>query len=351
MHDINSPEKRQLVCDLCGKLFVKKYQLEQHLHRVHDNTKQVYTCEYCGHKTTNRVNMDRHLSLHLEDKKEIICDQCGKAFYNITTLKDHIAYVHSQERHFKCNECDKAFKRNSELVRHKTSHSDLRPHVCETCGVSYKRSTHLRRHEESQHGTTTKNRRVQRLTKDENGQLVPVPEQKKSKPKTKKKSTPVSTSKQVFSIMDAQSGEMVTFTLPQVSNETVTTVLNINNQSFGQNVLQTNLPYQQTNLVLSPTDNIILASELPSQPTANNLVSSVVDQTFANQLIDNGQFANTQLANSSYLPTNILPASVQIQNSTTCDILLPENRILNQQSEQNPPGNYSQDTYQFVYYD
>lgn len=295
--------------------------------------------------------MDRHLSLHLEDKKEIICDQCGKAFYNITTLKDHIAYVHSQERHFKCNECDKAFKRNSELVRHKTSHSDLRPHVCETCGVSYKRSTHLRRHEESQHGTTTKNRRVQRLTKDANGQLVPVPEQKKSKPKTKKKSTPVPTSKQVFSIMDAQSGEMVTFTLPQVSNETVTTVLNINNQSFGQNVLQTNLPYQQTNLVLSPTDNIILASELPSQPTANNLVTSVVDQTFANQILDNGQFANAQLANSSYLPTNILPASVQIQNSTTCDILLPENRILNQQSEQNPPGNYSQDTYQFVYYD
>lgn len=95
-HEINSPEKRQLVCEICGKLFMKKYKLEQHLQRVHDQNKRMYNCDYCTHTTNNKKNMMRHMSIHLEDKKECVCEQCGKAFHNLVNLKDHMSYNHSQ---------------------------------------------------------------------------------------------------------------------------------------------------------------------------------------------------------------------------------------------------------------
>lgn len=174
IHEIHSPEKKQLVCEICGNMFMKKYYLEQHLQRVHNQNKPSYSCEFCVFKTTCRMNIARHMALHLESKKECICEQCGKAFYNLSTLKDHMSYVHMQKRQFKCSKCDKAFKRNSELVRHQTTHSESRPHVCMTCGTSYKRVTHLRRHEQTQHGTKSFNRRVQRLQKDESGTMVPI---------------------------------------------------------------------------------------------------------------------------------------------------------------------------------
>lgn len=59
------------------------------------------------------------------------------------------------------------------------THSDSRPHVCKSCGKAYKRSTHLRRHEESAHKVTSKGRKVQRLQRNGNGTLVPVPADKK----------------------------------------------------------------------------------------------------------------------------------------------------------------------------
>lgn len=294
VHEINAPEKQQLVCEICGKLFVKKYQLEQHLHRVHIQNKPSFKCEYCGHKSTNKPNMDRHLSLHLENKKEVICEQCGKAFYNLITLKDHIAYVHTEERDFKCDQCDKAFKRNSELIRHKTCHSELRPHVCAICGVSYKRSTHLRRHEETQHGITSKNRRVQRLTTDSNGALVPIQEEKKPKRKTdvvqQQQLQLQQDQQQILSIMDAQFGEMITLTLPEV------------NADF------------------------------------NNIANLNLDQNFTNQLL-NDSYSN--------IINETMQHNVAIQNSTTCDILLPENRILNLETTQQNE-HFQQHPYQYL---
>lgn len=231
-HEINSPETQPLVCEICGKLFMKKYRLDQHLIRVHANTKKMLTCQYCDHKTNSKTNMERHLSLHLEDKKDIICELCGKAFYNIVTLKDHISYMHrSQGKVFKCNQCDKAFKKNSELERHKTTHSSVRKHVCQLCGVTYKRSTHLRRHEETKHGAVTRNRRVQRLTKDSNGELVPVAPEKKAK----KPEASTSTNQQILSIMDVQFGDIADNII--MSNEQGLYLVNSFDPNFASQIL------------------------------------------------------------------------------------------------------------------
>lgn len=86
-----------------------------------------------------------------------------------------------QEKQLKCDKCGKLFKRNSELVRHKATHSDARPHVCGKCGTAYKRRTHLSRHELSAHNVapTANGRRVRRLKLDDTGALVPAADKSK----------------------------------------------------------------------------------------------------------------------------------------------------------------------------
>lgn len=228
-----------------------------------------------------------------------------------------------KERHFKCNQCDKAFKRNSELVRHQTCHSEVRPHVCKICHLSYKRTTHLKRHEESQHGTTT-TRRVQRLKKDENGILVPIHEEKKQKPKSKKKQK--TDSDQIFSIMGTQNG-MMTFTIPQIENN-LTTVLSIN-QTYSQDLIQTvTLPYTE-----------IWDDKIQKNVLNNDFSDPNINLDFSNQILNDSQFSENQVNLNSIIEQ-------AINSTATCDILLPENTNLGE-NVQSTDG-FLQNTYQFL---
>lgn len=96
LHEKQSPETNQLVCESCGKQFMKKYLLEQHLFRVHKGEKELKGCQYCDYKTANKTNLERHVALHLSQGSQYICDQCGKSYSSIGSLKDHLSYMHIQ---------------------------------------------------------------------------------------------------------------------------------------------------------------------------------------------------------------------------------------------------------------
>ena len=51
-------------------------------------------------------------------------DGCGKTFHRRAELNNHIARVHEPSRQLKCNVdgCDKTFVTNAELKRHMTLH-------------------------------------------------------------------------------------------------------------------------------------------------------------------------------------------------------------------------------------
>jgi hypothetical protein len=61
------------------------------------------------------------------------------------------------------------------------SHSDSRPYVCSSCEKSFKRSSHLKRHRVKCHNDLSSGRTVERYMKDEKGQLVLKPAEKKPK--------------------------------------------------------------------------------------------------------------------------------------------------------------------------
>lgn len=183
---------------------------------------------------------------------------------------------------------------------------------------------------------TLPTRKVQRLKKDEAGNLIPIPEEKKLKNKMAKKKLKTD-AKQVFSLMDPQSGEMVTFEVPNINNS-IATILNINNQSYNQDVSVT-VPYNdilndkipdQTNIA-AQNSNILLNTDI------GNL--NIVDQNFTNNLLSAVPISENQ---SNY--SNILQEA--IENSRTCDILLPENNLEN--SIQQNSENYLQNPYHYL---
>ena len=93
-HAFKAPIVQKFTCNQCGKSFDKQLKLEMHTKRIHTNKTVKLQCRFCGYETINSTNFNRHLSLHLETKKEFICEKCGKEFSNLDSLNNHISYVH-----------------------------------------------------------------------------------------------------------------------------------------------------------------------------------------------------------------------------------------------------------------
>ncbi|CAB3374250.1 Hypothetical predicted protein [Cloeon dipterum] len=182
----SDPAQLEFQCDNCKKYFVSKKAASSHFDRTHHN--RDYECNICQYRTRFKTNLARHVKLHFNDRS-FVCELCGSAFYNLSALKDHHTFLHSENRDHVCSQCSKSFKRPSELTRHMKSHSDNRPYTCNSCeNKSFKRSSHLKRHREKCHNDQTAGRIVDRYIKDESGQLVLKPvERKKAKKKPKQK--------------------------------------------------------------------------------------------------------------------------------------------------------------------
>ena len=60
-----------------------------------------------------------------------MCELCGKVFVRKAELAHHMKFTHSDERLHQCMLCPRAFKNASSLRRHlRTYHSNQRDHKC-----------------------------------------------------------------------------------------------------------------------------------------------------------------------------------------------------------------------------
>ena len=102
------------------------------------------TCNLCGKVFSRRDNLERHLSNH-QGEKLFICDFCGKSFLRKSYLKLHHR-IHSGERPFQCGVCGRSFTRDDHLLRHQRSHQGYKPYTCDVCGKALSRLDHLAVH-------------------------------------------------------------------------------------------------------------------------------------------------------------------------------------------------------------
>ena len=98
--------------------------------------------------------MKKHVSeVHCGSEKRF-CKICGKSFAGIQVLKFHIKTVHdkSDVKRFKCDKCEMCFSINYKLQRHKSIHDENREKFqCNDCGKEFTDIYQARRHKNTVH--------------------------------------------------------------------------------------------------------------------------------------------------------------------------------------------------------
>ncbi|XP_040859591.1 POZ-, AT hook-, and zinc finger-containing protein 1 isoform X2 [Ochotona curzoniae] len=151
--DPDGPRKRsrtrkQVACDICGKIFRDVYHLNRH--KLSHSGEKPYSCPVCGLRFKRKDRMSYHVRSHDGSVgKPYICQSCGKGFSRPDHLNGHIKQVHTSERPHKCQTCNASFATRDRLRSHLACHEDKVP--CQVCG-KYLRAAymadHLKKHSE-----------------------------------------------------------------------------------------------------------------------------------------------------------------------------------------------------------
>uniref|UniRef100_A0A3Q2PCG3 C2H2-type domain-containing protein n=1 Tax=Fundulus heteroclitus TaxID=8078 RepID=A0A3Q2PCG3_FUNHE len=143
-------KKMSLKCDICGKSWKNKSQLEKH-YRTHTEERP-FACQTCGKSFTQLSNLNVHMRIHTGERP-FSCQTCGKSFTQLSHLNSHMR-THTGERPFSCHTCEKTFTHLSDLNVHKRTHTGERPFSCQTCEKRFTQVGALSAHKRTHTGET-----------------------------------------------------------------------------------------------------------------------------------------------------------------------------------------------------
>ena len=120
------PPTNKFVCDLCGKGYGGKTQLNEHVMLAHERKSLDIKCTECPMVFARRVHMMKHRNLvHFPDKHR--CQICHRSFGKGAMLKSHMA-VHNPEGQFECDVCGSRMKSKASLKEHMRLHRGEKPY-------------------------------------------------------------------------------------------------------------------------------------------------------------------------------------------------------------------------------
>ena len=90
------------ICESCDVKFRNIHESLHHQAKVHNNP---MVCSECRREFTNYHAFRTHWNEHEGVSKSIVCETCGKTFYKKWELNQHITRMHGEKR-FKCDQCD-----------------------------------------------------------------------------------------------------------------------------------------------------------------------------------------------------------------------------------------------------
>ncbi|XP_056424587.1 zinc finger protein OZF-like [Hyla sarda] len=142
LHEAVLREERPFTCSECGKSFIRKQNLVDHV-RSHLGEKP-FPCSDCGKCFGRKSVLFKHLRIH-RGKRPYSCPECGKSFSKKTNVMKHLR-THTSAKPFACSECGKCFAQKSSLVNHYKSHSDKKPFACPECWKWFSKKSYLMLH-------------------------------------------------------------------------------------------------------------------------------------------------------------------------------------------------------------
>ena len=119
IHTDEKPHK----CHICKTEFRQPGHLSTHM-MVHADEDQKHKCQKCGEKFSQEGNLRRHCNSVHRSNLFFKCKHSGCVFK--TSRKDKLkqhSWTHTPSP-FQCETCDKRFTNRTDLKRHKTLHVD-----------------------------------------------------------------------------------------------------------------------------------------------------------------------------------------------------------------------------------
>ena len=159
---------KMFTCHICGKTLRTEYKTS-HLNKHKSKSEILHVCEICGKGFIRRSLLTEHMMEHKDEqgdlcltevKKEILetslqfekeyelkhaCDICGKKFRFVSSLAYH-KKVHNTDKPHRCDVCGKGFKFEHRLRQHERKHFGDEPFSCEICGKKFQRYILLQSH-------------------------------------------------------------------------------------------------------------------------------------------------------------------------------------------------------------
>lgn len=144
-HDRKHREEHRRKCDKCRRIYTR-WTIAGH--NCIEQEKRNHMCDYCGKMFRFRNGLAAHINVHTGNRP-YKCTVCDKTFNNINGRRAH-ALTHTDEKPIKCKAagCNEAFKIHKQLHLHEFSAHGIhrRTHQCTVCDRIFPEKVWLRNH-------------------------------------------------------------------------------------------------------------------------------------------------------------------------------------------------------------
>ena len=141
-HILFHSDEKDFECNLCLKQYATKMAVINHARTHHPNEVDSFV----------KINRSQEPDEDVKAMMEIcetgwVCRNCGKITKHRYDIKEHVERVHQKRRPFVCIRCEQSYSTKKMYEAHGRRHTGEKIYSCHTCNKAFTRKGTLRKHE------------------------------------------------------------------------------------------------------------------------------------------------------------------------------------------------------------